>query len=76
MTVRWSLSREGGVMLEVLDLAGRRLRVLERGPSVAGQHATRWDLSDDTGKVVSPGLYLVRISSDIGSATKRVLVRR
>lgn len=59
---------------DVLDVSGRRVRVLERGRALpAGDHAIRWDGRDALGARVRPGLYLVRLRSTAGLASARVV---
>ena len=43
------------------DLAGRRLRVLWDGSAVAGRKRLAWDGRDDSGGLVAPGHYLLRV---------------
>ena len=70
------LDRQSVVIADVFDLAGRRVRVLHAGPLEAGAHALVWDGRDDTGAVRPPGVYLVRISDGVRSATRKVVLGR
>lgn len=54
------LPRAGRVEVEVLDLAGRHVRTLHRGPATAGVLPLRWNGADDAGRPASAGLYFVR----------------
>jgi hypothetical protein len=65
--------RAGAVEVEVLDLAGRRVRTLHHGPSEAGVLRMRWDGADDSGHAVSAGLYFVRASAGDTVAEARVV---
>ena len=61
--------------LEIFDLNGRRLRLIERQLS-SGGYSQQWDGRDDAGQVVLPGLYLLRISTEAdhaGEAQTRVV---
>ena len=63
------------VQLEIFDLNGRRLRLIERQLS-SGGYSQQWDGRDDVGQVVPPGLYLLRISAAAdraGEAQTRVV---
>ena len=68
--------RAGEVTLEVFDLAGRRVRVLGSGPRPAGRASVVWDLGDQTGARVLPGVYLVRARLSGAEAVRRVVVTR
>ena len=63
------------VQLEIFDLNGRRLRLVERHLS-SGGYSQQWDGRDDVGQVVPPGLYLLRISAaadHAGEAQTRIV---
>jgi hypothetical protein len=49
----------GRVILEIYDLQGRRVRALPAEES-PGTHEVRWDGSDDTGRTMPTGQYVVR----------------
>jgi hypothetical protein len=67
-----SASSGAAVRAEVLDALGRRIRTLAPG----GASALRWDLTDDAGRRVEPGLYYVRVRTATESAAQVVVVRR
>jgi hypothetical protein len=73
-SLQWTVPREGRGSLMVFDINGRRVRLLMRGHSPAGTNAVRWDLRDDAGRRIPPGLYLARLSVDGVQAVARVLV--
>ena len=63
------------VRLEIFDLNGRRLRLVERHLS-SGGYSQQWDGRDDGGQIVPPGLYILRISTeadDAGNAQTRIV---
>ena len=62
------------VDVAVIDLAGRHLRTLARGPALAGTHSVEWDLCDDRGARVATGLYFVRATMGTRSNVTRVVV--
>lgn len=66
LTIDYSSSEGHRVTIQVIDVAGRRVRTFELigGP---GRHQS-WDGLDDSGRPVAPGLYVCRIS-DGGSST-------
>jgi hypothetical protein len=72
----FALARGAFVRLEVLDAQGRRVRTLADGAWAAGGASVTWDLADDAGRRVPPGLYLARLAVDGASATRRVIVVR
>lgn len=62
--------------IRVLDLAGRAIRTLHSGALAAGQHSMVWDLADEGGHHVPPGLYLVRARIGERIFDRRVIVVR
>ncbi|HIG17137.1 MAG TPA: hypothetical protein EYQ31_07510, partial [Candidatus Handelsmanbacteria bacterium] len=52
------------VEVELLTLAGQRVRRLPGGVQGAGRHRLKWDGRDDAGQIVAPGIYLARIAAD------------
>jgi hypothetical protein len=74
--VAFSLPAPGAVQLEILDVAGRRVRALAEGEWPAGAATVAWDLADHAGRRVAPGLYLVRLRAAGAERVHRVIVVR
>jgi len=62
--------------LEIFDIAGRRIRNLERGAGQMGRYALTWDRRDGTGAAVRRGVYLVRLRADEFVAARKAVVAR
>src|SRR5207247_669095 len=62
MTLQYSLPKDALVSAKVFDVAGRVVRDLGDGPVAAGVHVLSWDLQNDSGQRVSPGLFFVRLA--------------
>ncbi len=73
-TLRYRVAAAGPVELAVFDLAGRRVRTLERATHGAGEYAARWDGTDASGRRVPPGVYLCRLLAPGAADAKRVVV--
>jgi len=59
------LRKEHLLRVEVFDLSGRRVRDLSaRRERPSGEHAFSWDGRDHGGRLVAPGIYLVRVGFD------------
>lgn len=71
---RLELKSAGEATIEAFDLGGRRVRTLAAGAHAAGITDVVWDLADEHGRRVGPGVYLVRVRSAEANATRRVLV--
>ena len=66
-------SRSGAAEITLLDLAGRRVRTLERGTLEAGRRVLSWDGRDDSGRYVANGVYFL-VSRAGGQESKLKLV--
>jgi hypothetical protein len=62
--------------VEIFDVVGRRVRVLENTVRRPGQYTLRWDRRDDRGAPVSRGLYLVRLAADGRQHTHKLVILR
>jgi hypothetical protein len=74
--VAFSLARSGAVRLEVLDLAGRRVKTLVAGDLDAGPHEIDWRGDDASGRAVARGIYFVRLRAPGADQSQRVAILR
>lgn len=72
-TVRYALSADQRVRVSVYNTEGRHLATLVDAVQSAGSHGCRWRATDDQGRPVSAGLYLIRIETE-GTAQARKVV--
>ena len=72
--VAFSLPRQEEVRLEILDVAGRRVRLLLSQSRAAGEHRVTWDGRDDAGRKMASGTYFVRLEWRGGARSARVLL--
>jgi carboxypeptidase T len=70
----FALPRRGDVKLDVLDLAGRHVRTLASGVLAAGHFTHGWDLNDEAGRRVFPGIYFARLEQSGHAVTRRLAV--
>lgn len=61
-TIKYDLPEAGAVRLSVFDLAGRLVRTLVDESMPQGSHEAVWDGKDVSGREVSSGTYLARLS--------------
>lgn len=64
----------GNFDITVYDLAGRQVKTLVSGAAAAGNFNLVWDLTDDQGRTVAPGVYIYRLRTESGNAARRVVV--
>ena len=59
--LRFGLTQEARVKLDILDVRGRRLIRLVDGVTAAGPHVVPWTGVDDRGRTLASGVYFVRL---------------
>jgi hypothetical protein len=62
------------VSLRVYDVNGRLVRSLVEGHKTAGYHSAAWDLRNDGGRAVAPGVYFCRMEAGSFRDTKKVVL--
>ncbi|MEO7868964.1 MAG: FlgD immunoglobulin-like domain containing protein, partial [Candidatus Eisenbacteria bacterium] len=73
--IGFSLPQAGSVRLEIYDLSGRRVWMLE-GVMPAGTHAQTWNGRASDGGPVGGGLYFVRLVTPWGTHGERLVMLR
>lgn len=75
-TIEYELPHPASLRLEIVDIAGRVVRVLREGPAPAGPGSVRWDGRDGNGQLSSSGIYFLRLQSeDYGESRKIALIK-
>lgn len=72
--VAFALAPSGPTRVSVLDLTGRRVRTLAFGAAHDVARDAHWDLHDDSGRRVPPGIYFLRAASMDRSESRRLVV--
>jgi subtilisin family serine protease len=76
ITIHWRAAAAGPAALDIFDAAGRRVRRLTCDQVNAGERHVAWEGTDDAGRPVPSGVYLVRAAGDVrGKALKITLTR-
>jgi len=76
--IGFALSASGAkdVRLSLVDASGRQVRSLLSGPMSAGNHRIVWDGKDNSGHLVSTGLYFARLETGEGTSSSKLVVIR
>jgi hypothetical protein len=61
LSVDYALEADAPVSLELRDMQGRTVRIMELGTQPAGSHTAQWDGTDAQGRPAAAGTYLCRI---------------
>ncbi len=74
--ISYTLADESDVVLEVIDLLGRKVRTLVQDRLPAGDYQVIWDGTDNEGRQTASGIYFYRIQSgEFSQSRKMVLLK-
>ena len=62
--------------IDIVDVAGRRVRSVQDEEVSAGSHKVSWDGRDQSGLAVPSGVYFARIRVGTLEATREIVVGR
>ncbi len=71
-TIEYSLSRSTFVAIDIFNIIGQRVTTLENSYKEAGEHSVIWNGRDESGKPVSTGIYLYRMTAGNHTETKKM----
>lgn len=72
--VFFHLDASAKITLSVWDVLGRRVKTLYEGYHAAGEHSVVWHGTDKNGAPVPSGIYLVRMTGNGFSQTRKVVL--
>lgn len=75
-SVSFSMDHPQYVELIIYDMTGKRITVLADGAFLAGDHSFAWQGKNMQGRAVSSGTYFVRMSSDDGVTSEKMILIR
>jgi flagellar hook assembly protein FlgD len=74
--ISYYLPSAGRVVIEIFDVAGRRVRMLVNGPQHAGRYSVEWTGQDNSGRRVASGIYFCRLSAGKETLTRKMVLMR
>jgi exonuclease III len=75
-TLVLALPEAADAVVEVVDVTGRVVRTVVRGPLAQGAHEIAWDGADDRGEAVASGVYFCRARVSEWTAARKVVLMR
>jgi flagellar hook assembly protein FlgD len=75
-TIEFALPASGKASLVIYDIMGRKVRELVSGQVSAGIRSTLWDGRDDSGRLVSSGVYIARLTMGNNIAVRKMLMMK
>ena len=73
-TLSYQLTQPGQIRLAVYNTMGQLVVTLVDGPRPAGTHAAVWNGADAAGRMVSSGVYFVRLTANANSEREALVV--
>ncbi|MCB0744663.1 MAG: T9SS type A sorting domain-containing protein, partial [Ignavibacteriae bacterium] len=72
--IRFKVASTGNVKLVVFNILGQKVKTLFNDEMKAGSYQTSWNGTDDLGRKVASGTYLLSIETDAFRATKKMML--
>lgn len=73
-SIALTIPENSGVELSVYNILGMKVRTLISGEIETGEHRIIFDGRDDSGSLVSAGIYFYRLKTDTGSITRKMVL--
>ena len=74
--IRFELQKSGDILLEIINSLGQVIRTLYYGNQEAGNYHLEWDGCDDSGLLVSDGIYYIKMSAGNSIGVKKMFLIR
>jgi len=74
--IRYGTPVSTNIELLIYNVNGQLVRRLLSGEVPAGEYETLWDMCDDEGLLVGPGVYFLRLKAPEGHAASKIIVTR
>jgi hypothetical protein len=62
--------------VSLYDVSGRRLKTMVSGVQTPGRYSLTWEGADDRGRLLSAGIYFVKLETDDARSVKKAVVVR
>jgi hypothetical protein len=74
--IPFQIPQQNEVVLEIYDLLGRRVRLLEQAVKPPGFYSAIWDGRDQHGRRMESGIYFARMQAGSFTAMQKIVVTR
>jgi flagellar hook assembly protein FlgD len=75
-TISFDLQEQTLINLVIYDVLGKQIKTLVNQPLNAGVNTAGWNGNDGSGRPVSSGVYLYRITAGESTQTRKMLLLR
>ena len=73
-TIRYSLSQSGLVNITIYDMMGKEIKTLVNSVQIIGDNTIQWNATNNSGQLVSAGIYLYQIRAGEFISTKKMVL--
>jgi flagellar hook assembly protein FlgD len=74
--IQYQLGKRSGVVLEIYNLMGQRIRTLVREEQLTGRYSVVWNGANDAGIPAASGVYIYRLRAGAYAASRKLLLVR
>lgn len=74
--ITYHLATPSLVKLEIFNLVGQRIRTILNRNQAAGSYSVKWDGRDESGAVVSSGIFFLHLEADKFTSTRKLILNR
>jgi len=76
VAIKYALHKPGTMALNIYDICGRRVNVLDHGPKQTGAYTLIWKGDDSQGRMLPAGVYFYQLNFEGTSLTQRMVLIR
>jgi len=73
-SIEFSLRKDSDISLDIYNILGQKVITLFKGNMQSGHRNLFWNGKDETGKLVSGGIYFYRLKTDRYQAIKKMII--
>ncbi len=72
--ISFSLPQKSNVTIDIINIAGQKVRTLTNQIYSAGNHTVTWNSEDDNGNQLSSGIYLYTLETEQYKSSKKMIL--
>jgi endoglucanase len=73
-SINYTLDHDGKVKIEIYDIMGRKVKLLENGSELKGSHQIIWNHNNNEGEKVANGIYICNLLFQNWSYSAKIMV--
>lgn len=75
-TIEYYVSKSCGITLNIFDISGKLVKTINQGKVTSGNHQVTWNGTDNQGKILGSGIYVVRLqTSEFSDSMKMFMLK-